>query len=264
MVESWWGEFALVENETRHWQIGPSLLWLSHLNHEWRLYHKQLENPLETTLKIYLPASADEIDQTTTQNRFSFSKTTETIQLMPSLADRPIIIRPEHTFYVPSQESVMLYVSTPIWINLQAHKPLKDLLEFPSYRPSDTWFGPSTLEGELCYAARTTAKLNLSELEFRPHRAITPIRIRNRASEPLKLERVKVPLPYLSLYAAEDQRLWTQLVSFERQDDGDFAQLNLAKTAPPEAGPCKRLAKPRHEPGKNVVVRTFSKLFRSE
>ena len=54
----------------------------------------------------------------------------------------------------------MIYVSTPLWVRVDVHDPPQFLQEIPVIRPSDTWFGPSTREGELGYAGRTHGRLN--------------------------------------------------------------------------------------------------------
>jgi hypothetical protein len=138
------------------------------------------------------------------------------------------------------------------------------LYELPSTRPSDTWFGPSTLVGEFCYASRTAGRLSLEELEFRPHRAITPIRVVNRADDPLFFEKVKLPVQYLSVYRSETQFLWTESVRLERGDAGDMAALDISHRTPPQAGSAHKIGPARLQAGRNLVVRAFSKLFRGE
>ena len=94
-------------------------------------------------------------------------------------------------------------------------------------RPSDTWFGPSTLEGELCYESKTAVRFNLDNVPRRPHRAISVVRIRNRTDTQLSLERLKIPLPNLSLFGTEDGQLWTESITLERDEDGENATVKL-------------------------------------
>ena len=113
----------------------------------------------------------------------------------------------------------------------------------------------------MCYASRTLGRLRIEDLDFHPHRAITALRLQNQASDPLLLDRVKLPVQYLSLYANKDNTFWTQAATLVRGQDGDLAELQLAKASPKEAGQVKKVADSRLKPGRNLVVRAFSKLF---
>lgn len=267
VTQPWWGDFPAEVGELRRWRVGPATLWAERLEHEWRIWHDQHEDFLATDLEVSIPAERDEIPEKATTHRFSFERSVGSLSLRPLLADRPVIVKPESPFFVPSGESVTLYVSTPVWLVLQFGKPAQRLLEFPSFRPSDTWFGPSTREGELCYAAKTAGRLTLEEVPVRPNRALTPVRIRNRAADALFLERLKVPVMYLSIF--RDARpeggvhLWTEPITLARESSGDLAGIQLGKTAPPEAGGAEaaRVAERRQQPEANLALRAFAKLF---
>lgn len=266
----WWGEFSAEIGELRRWRIGPATVWAERLEHEWRIWREQHDDFLANDVEVAVPAEREEIAEKAVAHRFSFERSVSSLKLFPLLADRPMIVKPESPFFVPSGESVTLYVSTPTWLVLEFGTPPRRLLEFPSYQPSDTWFGSSTLEGELCYASRTAGRLTLAEIPVRPHRAVTPIRITNRAADALLLERVKVPVTYLSLYHGTEGdgsvHLWTEPVTLEREQSGDLAGLKLGKTAPPEAGgaKAKKVTDRRQQPEGNIALRAFSKLFRGD
>ncbi|CAN5898752.1 hypothetical protein BH24DEI2_BH24DEI2_23860 [soil metagenome] len=257
-----WGDFELAEGVTGHWRVGPLHLWVSNLEHEWRVAYLQEDDPLESALNVAIPAQALPPEEATSL-RFGFGKTGTGLTLEPVLADRSVVVKPEVPLYVPSGEEATLYVSTPVWVRVSLKKT-GTLLELPSYRPSDTWFGSSTVAGEFCYASRTAGRLSLDELEFRPHRAVTPVCVRNRADNPLLWERVKLPVQYLAVYRAESRFLWTQQVTLEREEDGDLAGLVIAKNVPKEVGRAVRMSEPRQHADKNLVVRAFSKLFKED
>ena len=116
------------------------------------------------------------------------------IALTPALADRPVVARPEKPFCLPAGAEAVVYVSSPLWVVLSTAQDLK-LAEIPIVRPSDTWLGPSTREGELCYASRTFLRLSLDNLPRRPHRATSMVRILNHADTALPLRALKLPAP---------------------------------------------------------------------
>ena len=177
-----------------------------------------------------------------------------------ALADRAVVVYPEHPFYVPAGETITLYCSTPLWIRIEAGATRVKLMESAIERPSDTWVGPSTREGELCYATQTTARLDRNSLARHAHRAMTELRIRNAANDMLRLEKVNLSVPYLSIYSGHDGVLWTESVLLERTSSTTIGRLQIGH--PPVASEVDKLTSARltSEPG-GVLVRAFSALF---
>lgn len=264
----WWGSFSLAEEHAGRWRVGPGTVWIYRARHEWRIVHEQADDPLDDAAEILLPAppeaampSLQETPPAARVSRFSFRQTDEHLTLAPALADRAVVMRPERPLYVPEGETVTLYVSTPLWMRVEVGQPARLLHEFPLYRPSDTWFGPSTQEGEICYAVRTTGRLKLETLPLRLHRAVTPLVVHNQAKDALLLEHVRLPVQYLSLFQAATDFLWTQTVTLDRDKDGDLATLHLGVGAPPEAPEARLIGDPRETSTANLIVRAFSTVF---
>ena len=262
--ETWWGSFTLAEGEVRRWQVGERTVWVHNRQFEWCVYERVASGEVAGPTAA-LATPLDEIPEGTSVTRFSFNKPTAKVTLSPVLADRAIVLKPETPLFVPKGEETTLFVSTPLWLRLEVER-VGQLLEVPSQQLSSTWFGPSTLVGELCYASRAAVGVDLAALKFEAHRAVTPLRVRNLADSPLQLERIKLPVQYLAVYqaASKEARLWTQTVTLEREADGDLAGLQLGKGAPREAGKTERLSAPRQRADKNLVVRAFSKLFSTQ
>jgi hypothetical protein len=259
----WWGATEFVFGQVRRWRIGPSRIWIERQELEWRLHQLELPHAADTEVEAGTESALKEIHHDAKLDRFAISSRGMVLSISPLLADRPVVVRPETPLYVPSGEDVTLFVSTPLWLRLEVGNPNRRLAERPAQRPSDTWFGPSTLVGELCYASRTSGRLRLAELPQRPHRAVTPVRIRNLAKDPLLLERVKVPVQYLTLYRARTGGLWTQTATLVREQDGDLAALQLGRRAPEEAAGAERISPPRQQAEGHLALRAFSRLFGS-
>lgn len=251
----------MAEGELRRWRIGPSVFWLERQAREWRIYQAPADDGAEQALELATRVDAGDLPSAATANRFSFSRPPTPLTLRPLLADRAVVIRPESPFFVPPGETVTLFVSTPLWVHFGVGAPEVKLLDAPIQRPSDTWFGPSTLEGELCYASRTAARLDLVGLSARPHRATTPVRIRNQAVDALLLERIRVPVRYLTLYQGERGFLWTEPLTLTREADGDLAGLELGRRPAREAGRTTAVSEPREHAERNLAVRAFSRIF---
>lgn len=258
--QPWWQTQGVPEGRTLHLTLGPLDLAIGRSRPTWLIrIERQPEADTETRLKSRvakgLPEPYDE--------RFVQADAAESIRLEPLLADRPIVIRPRQPIYLPGNEEVTLYLSTPVYLRLLAGDPPVLLKEIPSLVLSDTWFGPSTQEGELCYAGRTHARPRIEELPRRPHRAITPLLIRNRANAVLPLEKISLPAPMLALYGAADASLWTQRVTLVREDASDLAKVSIDSQPPDPGMPVEKLADPRKDPSRSGLVRAFSVLFGS-
>jgi hypothetical protein len=259
----WWGGFDLEPGQVKRWEIGPTILWIGRFEREWRVAHKQIDDPISERLAIGVPDAIDGIEEGAAEFRFGFRSAGHRVRIEPLLADRAVVIRPEVPFRVVSGEEVTLYVSTPVWLRIAVGDKGPKMLDLPSYRPSDTWFGASTIDGELCYASRTTGRLELADVQMRPHRVVTPVRLVNRAQDALELDRLKLPVGYFDLYDGPST-LWTQSVTLTREESGDLAGLRFEPTAPREAQAAPKVAGARQASDQNLVVRAFSKIFRSE
>ncbi|PIQ62044.1 MAG: hypothetical protein COV99_07365 [Bacteroidetes bacterium CG12_big_fil_rev_8_21_14_0_65_60_17] len=265
----WWGAFHIAEGTCGKWEIGPSTLWLIHRSHEWAVVHRPSTDNEDMDHSIsrsayYVPASGNDCGDELTGTRegyqvrrYSFRDPQSDVSLTPALADRPIVSRPESTLFVPPHESVTLYLSTPLWIQIRVTESGRQIAEMPSFRMSDTWFGPSTIEGELCYATRTSGRLRRDDVPARLNRAITPLRVLNTGNDPLELVRVQLPAPYLALYKSDADELWTEAVTMTRSDGVEGAEVEIVTGAPPEVRGASRITGPRQTLKKNLFTSTF-------
>lgn len=257
----WWGKYSIPMDRVAYWRIGPLEIWISRTEREWRIGTRGHGDVTDSALVVNRTEDIDlPSDQDVEWQRFGFRNAPEAIELIPALAPRPLVVRPETAFTLPPKEEATLYMSSPLWIQFKFGRSASQAFEKHIFRPSDTWFGPSTLVGELCYASRTRARLRLDELDVLPHRAHSALHIRNRATSELKIDRLKLAMPNLSVFAAAG-RLWTEAVTLNRQADGDFAELQLAKEPPAEVHPVKLLNGPRSKPEKGLLIRAFGGLF---
>jgi len=258
---SWWGDYNVGIGQNRQWRIGPLTLIARCLSAEWQIAHERTGEFDENRATWNVSDTDVPLDTLANIARYIFHETAGLLTLTPLLADRPVISRPHTPFNLPGGETVTLYVSTPLWVDLAVGSSHKKMTEIAIQRPSDTWFGPSTQEGELCYATTTHCRLNLKDLPQRPHRAITPVVIRNQADTTLSVERLNVPAPLLPLYAASNGRLWTPKVTLIREEDGDMAELKFDDTPPQEAQQAIQLNQPRKTTSEGMLIRAFSAVF---
>lgn len=284
---TWWGTFPVEEGAATRWRIGPLAVYAHRQRHEWRVVFSTVGAALDRSLEPMRHCSPDEIPDTPDAVRFAFLRSPPAIRLDPVLADRSMVLRPEQTLLVPPGDAVEVFVSTPLWLRVsfgddlnalepgpkQGHEKNHERLrkpsqpvahEVPIFRPSDTWFGPTTLEGEMCYASRTHAFLSLDDVPRYPHRARTIVHVRNRGVDVLRVDRLNVPVRHLSLFAADDRSLWTERVTLTRDADGAMAAMRVGAGPPREIRGALRVGEPRDRVETNLVIRAFEAFFREK
>ena len=261
LSDEWWGDFTVEAGAVAQWDIGPLRIAVQRLPHEWLVAHEQIEAAEDQQEWQFAYRDLD-LNESGFANvsRFVYQSTPEQLTVLPALADRSVVSRPFTPFTMPADENATIYVSTPLWFTLATGMPLQTLFEIPIQRPSDTWFGSSTQEGETCYASRTYGRLNLENLTVYPHRAITEVHVHNHSAEPLLIERLNLPVPFLSLFHTPESVLWTETVTVVQTRGTSLAEFNIEKGPPPSAPGAKLTAAPRQDPQKDMLIRAFSVL----
>ncbi|NNE35018.1 MAG: hypothetical protein HKN13_07270 [Rhodothermales bacterium] len=264
MDKKWWGTFSLKEGEAGRWQVGPCSLWIERERYEWRVTHWRAEDPMEELVDVEVPARTELVQPdpsvTVSLNRFSVQKTSEDLLIEPVLANRAVIVRPKNALYVEGKESSTLYVSTPVWLRIGIGEH-RILTEVPSIRPSDSWFGAHTREGELCYSSTTEGRTQPENIPFRAHRVVTPVSIENDWTDDLRIERIRIPVQYLSVFRDGRGYFWTESMHFERIKENEIASRRIDRGAPEAAQKAKLIVGPREVRDRSGLVRTFSSLI---
>jgi hypothetical protein len=257
-TRAWWLAQEVPDNHRLVYELGPFALELHRSSDEWRVAWRH--DPAEdqsANLRIGVAEGALDV----VLERYVHAAPVGRARLRPLLMDRNVVIRPREPVFLPSGQETTLYLSTPVCASIEVGEPPLKLREVPMLPLSDTWFGPSTREGELCYSGRTHARHHIAELPRRPHRAITPLHIRNHATSVLPIEKLSLPVPTLSVFGADDGSLWTQGVSLTRASDSDLATLRIEPGPPRYARGATPISEPRRPAERNGLVRAFSLLF---
>lgn len=257
----WWGEFTLPADSMGRWHLGPLQLWVQRLSGELRIAWRSDEKLMRPEPEVALPLPIESPPTGVSTSRFNFSDSARALRLVPALADRSVVVRPELPLFIPGGESTTLFMSTPVWVQIFVGDGPEPLLEIPTLRPSDTWFGPNTRIGELCYASRTLAHSRIQDVLPRPHRAVTPVRIRNHATSTLAVERLSVPVPLLTLSANASGHFWTQSVTLERRLRSDSANLQLGDMTLPGNMALQSVCGPRQIEDQRTMLRALSRFF---
>ena len=89
------------------------------------------------------------------------------------------------------------------------------------------------------------------------------MRIRNGVDSILPLEKLKIPVETLSLFASEDRTLWTETLILEREQERDSAVVRL-DGEPTPARSVERVASPRVILSKGFLLDAFGGVFARE
>lgn len=258
----WWGPLTVQHGRAARFRVGPLILTIMRLENEWRLWRDTSGDANDRSLQVERDAEPPEPGPSAIVSRYGLADGSTTIEVTPVMPDRAVVTRPEHPFTVPAHDNVTVYVGCPLWLRVAQGAPHpKPLEDFPAFRPSQCWWGPNTRQGQLCYATRTYGRLRLDETVVYPHRVTTAVEIRNRADQPLLVERVNLPVGRLSIYVSRDGRLWTQKMTLERAA-GQDATLNVGKETPPEAHAAKLVSGPRQAASQRMLFQAFGGLFK--
>lgn len=255
---TWWGEYRFEADEVDRWRIGALTLWVQRASAEWKLAYswqddedpEAWEHERETTFP------EDGVDG----ERFAVQRTGGIVRLRVVAPDRSVVARPRSPLRVPSGHQARIFISSPLRVEVAVGSTPTVLRELPARRLSETWFGPSTREGQFAYALKTGGRTRLEDLPVRPYRFVTPVVIDNQAQDTVLVDRLNLPVPSLSIYAAQGT-LWSEEVRMLRTETGDVAELDVPSGAPKEAPSAERLCKPREISEKGHLFRAFSSLL---
>lgn len=255
----WWQPQTLALDACWQTNIGPLTLYLKRCLQEWQFSYEQHDQT--DTLFSANSQSAACLPELLTSQRFIFRHSPSAFRLTPKLLERALVIKTRQPVSIPSGEQTVFYISSPVCILLSVEQPETVLIEMPVQRLSDTWFGNSTQQGELCYADKTHARQSLAEIPLRPHRAVTAVTIENRSNKMLTIDKISIPLPYLALYGRSDGSLWTDPITLQHESDSNLTRFKIGKALPAGLSSADLLTPPRELPDKHSLVRAFTGIF---
>lgn len=224
----WWGSFTLEESQSKFWRVGEAIIYIDRFTHEWHIGSSMTnQEPDPVADKELLKPPANMKSKT-----YTFTTQAE-IRLKPVLPNYSLASQLETPLYIPGGEEVLLYISSPVWVQITTSNNKVVLDEIPTHPLSLTWFGENTIDGELCFAGNTFCSSQLKYVPAGADRIVSPMLIKNQSKKILCLEKINVPLPYLSVYSDTHNFLWTeQLTVYNEGEDPPLVQVSKG---PPKA-----------------------------
>ena len=267
---SWWGVLDVPRERTFALEVGPLSLEIERRAHEWRLRHREessasddrLTRGLVESREVDLPPDAASDSRKLEGSgwdrilRIGAESASAPLEAVALTADRPVVTVPVNPFLIPPRASLLLFVSTPLWLGIEREG--ERLFEVPISRPRDTWVGAQTGPGQAAYANRTQCRQDLEELPFRPHRAVSPIQVTNRSGDAFPLEHLVLSVPFLSLYQGKQGLIWTERIEVTI-DAGIDSEIRFE--APAEAGQAHQISTRRSEPPSGRLGQMLASVF---
>jgi hypothetical protein len=218
----------LEEGQILYLRFGPLDLFMGHFFQEWRVSWNTSNDYMDNSFKLELPFNGSVPDVLTSQIRYTYSRQCNSfVKVTPVLGDLPYVAKPTKPLMVLPGETVKIYMSIPLFLRLESEEPYSLIEEIPVLQSPKTWFGETTIAGDICYSTRIKAVLDKRELVSRPYRATSQLIIENRGQDALHVERLKVPAPFLSLYQRDDGHFVTSVIHYIRDSSGHIKNVDI-------------------------------------
>jgi len=224
-MKKWWGDIEFALDEVKTWRIGEREIRVQRKEKEWLVWDLRTKHESDDSLLLETTVEPEQAPL----HRHLMNASESVLKIEPTLADRSMIVRPSSPLSVLPGESTELFVSTPLWLRAITYRKQSTIIDLPFWLPSDSWFGTSTMHGELCYAKYTDAKVQLANITPRSHRAITTVSIANEHHEPFIVQRINLPVNLLDTYVDDDQQFWTDCVVITHDESHKRASLDIKK-----------------------------------
>ena len=249
-----WQKHKFEENKIYTAKIGFTRLWVEKQQKIWRIAFCNEEDTRSSSDKSFeiAPAIPDNI----TWNQYIADKHS-TLQLSPSLPDRPIVVKPEIPFTIRTGTNLDIFVKIPLWVQLfsSSVKPKNLLYEIITTELSSTWFGDPT-SGELAYSLQSGIIQNLTEIDIAPNEAICPIQIRNESLSILHFQRLSIDVTQLNIYANQNL-VCTNEVKVQFRGEEQNTEVQIIQSVPSVQESLKLIGNARNLPDKNLFRKSF-------
>lgn len=161
------------------------------------------------------------------------------------LADKPYQVNPSALIKIAPKGKIVLYASTPLWVQLKAENSKKIQAEYPTVWPRLSWVGSSTTEGMLCYSTKIEAPSLFEDINVYSHRAITALEVINDGETVLEIDRLSLPVKILSLFYSSKMGFWTESVRYRVDPDSGEMSIVAGKKPPEDIGEYAKIANAR-------------------
>lgn len=208
-------------------------IYIQRQSQQWllsRIKHPALYCPLHDDLVIERNATLrGDIDKSL---RWSSGEQESTLRIVPAMTDRNLVVLPDPPLLIPAGRRPRFYVSLPLMYQLYIGNSKKPFYEFFIEPLTTTWFGSNTRRGELCYEIDSPLLFAAEDLPSIPHRINLELRLYNRDSEHLSVDKINLPAQFLPVYRVDGQHYWTSALTITNEKLTDELSLHYGKGVP--------------------------------
>lgn len=230
--DKWWGDINFKPGELMVLRIGDTILEINTNDHNIQIFdypiskiEQAINSPLQFIKYLNYPYSQD-----------------CKLCIYPCTADKNIVLKLDHPFFIPTNSNKVLYGITPTWFNIKINK--NTVINKNSTTLSETWpISSNTTNGQVCYAGNIFATESLSTIENNLHYIITPIIVENKSNTTLQVNKITLPLPYLSTFADNFNQLWTEQLYISMHKENEYAK--IIQGSPDQSKQLDLIHKPR-------------------
>lgn len=172
------------------------------------------------------------------------------VVVSPRTSPLPVMARAERPILVGPGRTLKVYLSTPLWVEVETNAGKG--FEVAAQPVKHAWSGATT-EGNLCIATRTLLRLHLDNVDGRAHRILTAVELHNHHDEPLRVERMVLPMPLARVYTTETG-LWSETIRLVHRGDRTDAEPH---GPPREARHAELVAEARSPASRSVLKHVF-------
>jgi len=243
-----WSVYNIESDQIYQCRIGEANFWIRRDKNEIYIATSHDKNGADQNTNV--------IPEDLKWARFVIKEEPISIELSPAMPDRPLVVKPEASFYLTSRTKRTIHVRIPVWvyISIAAKNKIK-LVEIPSVILSNTWFG-DLIDGELCYWLTSGARSKIEPDPSRPYMAICPLTIKNESDENLFVEKFIVRAENSTLFVRDGQ-LYTDEILISFKGKNEISSVTFKGKPQTEISGANKIAEPRKKQSKKILAKTF-------
>lgn len=235
---------CLAESQWYEMQLGDLFFYVMRKGDVYWTTQDYQESSSQALFKPLEPVS-DLPEHLEIKEKIYFPETSEQLVITLQLADKPYQVNPAADVKIAPQSRLILYVSTPLWLQVRAEDEGEILAEYPTVIPRLSWVGKNTTEGSLCYSTRTSAPSVFSEVKHYKHRALTALELVNDGEQLITIDRLSLPLNILGLYHTDTGGYWTESVRYRIKPETGETTIVAGQRPPEELGDVRLISRAR-------------------
>jgi len=249
---SFWKKYPIKVNQTLGFKAGYTEVLIKHVSNGWLLKSRTIA---EAVAKMEAGEIDDLVDDQDVLHFYSGNS--ENLIVVPALPDKAVVFRNNKNIKISAGESTRLYFTIPL--NLQFYfDEVKDenrLVEVPTRRLSDTWFGEID-EGEPAYSIGSAYFKTITEAKPTVWEALASVEIVNNTFGVLDVQRLILRVEDFNLYR-RDNLILTNHVTIEFKGQEQLEIVNLSTRGDVHGQQFELIANKRLSDSRKLLRRSF-------